>query len=295
MPLFHKGVITISSLLIYFLIGGTNFELVFAFALILIVGIPHGSTDLLLSKHIEGSKMREWPFWKFIITYLSVMMVYAALWYFFRGTAFVIFLTISAYHFGEAQLVSPKKKRAITPVVYLLWGYCALMILFIPHLAETKMLIVPYLIDPGLFEAFQANTLYILGALGLPLLLLLLLNSPDLFVKECIEMIMLFIISSYTSLLVGFAVFFAFWHSYDSASFQLLKLSKIKKGFNFRAWLKKAAPYTIISWVGIVIILLLAVRLDLSWPIITLFFVLVSLITLPHVIIMSRFYSKTER
>jgi Brp/Blh family beta-carotene 15,15'-monooxygenase len=294
MPLFHKGIITFASLLIFYLIGDTKLELVFAFALIAIMGIAHGATDHLLVQHLPVSKMKKWPLWKFIGAYLSIMMTYAALWYFFNGLAFLIFLIISAYHFGEAQLMIHKNKLRIVRFTYFLWGCCALLVLFLPHLTETKGLIVPYLIGIDTFEFFQNYALFILGIFGLPLLLLLVLSSRALFIRESIELAMLYIISSYTSLLVGFAVFFALWHAYDATSFQLLKLSEIKKGFGMRAWIRNATPYTVISWVGIIVIILLAVQLDLSWPLVTLFFVLVSLITLPHVMIMSRFYSETE-
>lgn len=295
MPLLHKGIITISSLLIYWLIGDSDLELIFALALISIIGIPHGSTDHLLSKYIGNQHINKWPLWKFIIAYLSVMAIYGLLWYFFKELAFTIFMAISAYHFGEAQLIQSNKVLNKAPVIYSLWGVCVLMVLFLPHLQETKELIVPYLVSAKSFEFFQTYSIYFLGAVGLSLSILLIFSSPKIFIKELTEFALLYMLSNYTSLLVGFAVFFAFWHSFDSASFQLMKLKMITKGFNLKNWIKKAAPYTIISWVGIIIIILIALQLELSWPLITFFFVLVSLITLPHVIIMSRFYSDEKQ
>lgn len=228
--------------------------------------------------------------WKFIAVYLTVMLLYGLLWYLQKEIAFILFLGISAFHFGEAQLISYQKKLKFHNIAYLLWGAAVLIILFIFHLEQAAHLIVPYLVSEAAFTFFQINAWYILGALMAPLLIILLLNSHKLLIKEVLELSLLMLISYFTSLLFGFAIFFAFWHSFDSTSHQLESLKKIKTDFNFSQWMKEAAPFTVISWIGLMLLTVLFIYMELSWPVTTLFFVLVSLITLPHIIVMSGFY-----
>jgi Brp/Blh family beta-carotene 15,15'-monooxygenase len=292
MRLSHKLIIALSSLLLYVLIGDTELELIIAFTLILIVGIPHGSTDHLLSGTLGNDGANKLSLWQFVLLYLSVMISYASIWYFYESVAFTIFLVISAYHFGEAQLIRSKMHSTSVHITYLLWGSTALLVLFLPHLPEIEALIVPYLISSEVMKVFSTLDLYILGIAIIPLFVLLYIHSPKLFFREALELLILYVISYNTSLLVGFAVFFAFWHSYDATIFQVLKLSALRKDFNLKSWVKAAAPYTIVSWLGIVLIIILANQFETSWPLITLFFIIVSLITLPHVIVMSRFYTE---
>lgn len=219
------------------------------------------------------------------------MLLYGLLWYLQKQIAFAIFLGISAFHFGEAQLISYEKKLKFSNIAYLLWGTVILITLFIFHLEQTAHLIVPYLVDASAFAAFQVNAWYILGALLVSLLIILLINSPKLLIKETMELSILMLISYHTSLLFGFAIFFAFWHSFDSTWHQLESLKKIKTDFNFVQWMKEAAPFTIISWFGLILLTVLFIYMELNWPVTTLFFVLVSLITLPHIIVMSGFYN----
>ncbi|MEQ8714362.1 MAG: Brp/Blh family beta-carotene 15,15'-dioxygenase, partial [Cyclobacteriaceae bacterium] len=120
--------------------------------------------------------------------------------------------------------------------------------------------------------------------------LLLMLIRKNALPKELAEFLLLLVISYNTSLLYAFAVFFVFWHSWDATSVQIFKLSTVKKGFNIKNWIKEAAPFTILSWAGIGLLLWLSTYWMSSWPLVTLFFILVSIITLPHTIVMSRFY-----
>jgi Brp/Blh family beta-carotene 15,15'-monooxygenase len=286
--------IALISILIYALIKDTQAELIIAFSLILLVGIPHGSTDHILSKSLGNQHARNLTLWQFVLIYLCIMAAYASIWYLYESTAFAIFLILSAYHFGEAQLIRQGIKTAFADVAYLLWGVSTLLVLFLPHLPEIESLIVPYLVNSEIMSVISTYYIYILGGAIVPLFIILFIQSPKSFLLEALELLLLYCISYYSSLLVGFAVFFTFWHSYDATIFQVLKLSAKRTDFNLKSWVKAAAPYTIISWIGILLIIFLANQFEINWPLITLFFVLVSIITLPHVIVMSQFYKENE-
>ena len=79
-----------------------NFE-GYMFAILLIgFGIPHGALDhkILFARgsFCFKEKMR------FYFKYISLMICMGSFWYFSPYFAFIFFMIISAYHFGQSQL-----------------------------------------------------------------------------------------------------------------------------------------------------------------------------------------------
>lgn len=290
MTILAKLLVMIFSLLVFEVVEGTLAEYVIAFAMIALFGIPHGATDHTLYSLGESQSKSKGLNWKFLGTYLVVMVAYAGLWYLSPFISFIAFLLMSAFHFGEAQLAYTRKLKMINRIA-MLSGISFLMILFLPHTDEVSTYIVPYFVSELVYEQFLAVGGYLTVISMLGLVLLLFLTRKELVIKEVIDLILVFVISYNTSLLFAFAIFFVFWHSWDATTIQIFKISLLKKGFNLRSWMKEAAPFSLISWFGIAVLLWLSTYWSTSWPLVTLFFVLVSIITLPHAIVMSRFYS----
>jgi Brp/Blh family beta-carotene 15,15'-monooxygenase len=72
------------------------------FALILlVVGIPHGAIDHLISNPVF--EIRSFKF--FLMKYISLIGLYLIVWYFFPLLALLAFLVMSAYHFGQTHFI----------------------------------------------------------------------------------------------------------------------------------------------------------------------------------------------
>lgn len=87
-------------------------DFVFAGILLLLTGIPHGAGDHLIAKKIADRLQLSFHLKPFIFYYLGIMAVYAVLWIIFPTSAFIIFIGISVFHFGDMEdlsAVQPKQ------------------------------------------------------------------------------------------------------------------------------------------------------------------------------------------
>jgi Brp/Blh family beta-carotene 15,15'-monooxygenase len=89
-----------------------NIDFIFAGILLLLTGIPHGAGDHLIAQKIADRHHLSFHLRPFIMYYLGSMAAYAMLWYLFPTIAFIIFMGISIFHFGDMEdlaAVQPKQ------------------------------------------------------------------------------------------------------------------------------------------------------------------------------------------
>ena len=80
-------------------------QIIGSFLLISLIGIPHGAIDnVILQSEYKMSKF------KFYGLYILSIVLYTLMWFILPIYAFLLFLLISAYHFGESQLVNHLSK-----------------------------------------------------------------------------------------------------------------------------------------------------------------------------------------
>ncbi|MHA8083218.1 Brp/Blh family beta-carotene 15,15'-dioxygenase [Aquirufa sp. A-Brett2-15D] len=108
------AIITIVYLICYLLMGpwDKTIDFIFAGILLLLTGIPHGAGDHLIAQKIADRHHLSFHLRPFIMYYLGSMAAYAVLWYLFPSIAFIIFIGISVFHFGDMEdlsAVNPKQ------------------------------------------------------------------------------------------------------------------------------------------------------------------------------------------
>lgn len=290
MSLTYKIIIAIIAVLVSQWLASDTFETTLAFILIILFGIPHGATDHVLHNLIKEGKINKLPKIDFLAYYLGAILAYGFLWYFFPSVSLLIFLVISAFHFGETQLIKAAGKDWQQYLIWCAWGSTALLILFFPHIAEIEALISPWLVSQYIMDWVASNDYYLLLFNFTILLIALFFQGWKMLMTQVFELMLLFALSYFSSLLLSFAIFFAFWHSRDATFLQLEKIKSHMKDFRLKSWISLALPYTIVSLIGIATIVLFVTYTKIDFPLVTLFFILVALITLPHVFVMSRFY-----
>jgi Brp/Blh family beta-carotene 15,15'-monooxygenase len=79
---------------------GTPLILVLLVAGVVILGLPHGALDPLVAKQLWGGR-QSFTMIRFLLLYTSVAALCAAGWMIAPNAALVVFLSISAYHFGS--------------------------------------------------------------------------------------------------------------------------------------------------------------------------------------------------
>ena len=95
--------------------------------------------------------------------------------------------------------------------------------------------------------------------------------------------------------LVAFAVYFGLWHSLGHI-LELIRFFRTQDGevTTIPAFYKKAALYTIVSFIGLGLLYAATQSFGLQDQMIALLFILISVVTLPHMVIVERLYQKRE-
>ena len=101
--------VTLLYLVAYLLLGpwSSSIDLYICGFLLLAIGIPHGAGDHLIAAKIAQRENLTFHLRPFIVYYLGIMLVYAALWFVSPLISFIIFIAISVFHFGDMEDVHP--------------------------------------------------------------------------------------------------------------------------------------------------------------------------------------------
>jgi Brp/Blh family beta-carotene 15,15'-monooxygenase len=106
--------------------------------------------------------------------------------------------------------------------------------------------------------------------------------SIAILIQFCLQTIVLMMIIFALPLYLGFGFYFGAWHS-------LLSFNLIRKQMNLTntisGWLlliKKALPFTIVAWLGIIALLIFQTHMQTEWLAISNLFMGIAILTLPH-------------
>nr|MBI1231723.1 beta-carotene 15,15'-monooxygenase [Cytophagales bacterium] len=254
--------------------------------LMVTLGIPHGAIDHLLYQENQGKKQN---LKTFILIYLGIMLVYLLCWYFYPIAALVLFIGMSAYHFGQSHFISvpaTSKKQ----LLYLSMGCFYLSVILFGDFNQTREILLN-LVD---IQFINPWTTPIIGSFFLTSSLLVLLQKTPKKYGFIIEMIVLGFCLYYMPLLLGFITYFCFWHALPSMMEEYYKLSFAKEN-NGLLFVKSLLPFSLISIIGIAFILVVFNQWLAEKDITLLFFIMVSLISAPHIWIMNLFLESTPK
>lgn len=271
----------------------SQYSWIVAVVLILFVGIPHGATDHLIFSRLS---LRQWGRVKwslFFLAYLGLMGLYALGWWQFPVFSLVLFLLMSAYHFGQANwsfMPLPRKKAQF--VVSLIWG---LWVIFTPLLfhSETSLAIVSQIV--GSPVEISGNTSLWAGLLLLVNLSMVLylrfrgwINRND-FLREVLHLALLELSFFVLPLLLSFAVYFTLWHSLGSMQDQVAFFSGDRPKYRWGHYLRQILPMTILALLGLGAFVFWQYS-DLMEGNLASLFVFIAVLTLPHMILMEKLY-----
>ncbi len=275
-----------------------EYELWFFAALMVLVGIPHGATDWLVFRHTRQEHINA-ARRQFYILYGSMMGGYALVWLLLPPLALVVFLIASFYHFGQSNFtyVDFREQLFLKRTVYCIWGAFVALMPILCHTDEATPIIRDII---GEYETFllllqEQSALLIYGLyllLGICYLSLYLSHLSDLSVisLEIVNVAVLSLLFFNTSLIISFTVYFAIWHSLHSFSEELTQLRALDSRLEAKDLIVKALPFTAVAILGMLLLFFALEQFSLDVPYLGIFFVLTSLVTLPHMWIVERLY-----
>ncbi len=249
-----------------------SFQIIFFAVGLFLVGIPHGALDNIVLTGNINEKIRI----PFIIKYLSIAFVYFILWMLAPSIALLFFLVYSAWHFGQSDMKEwfPETQSSLQNIS---WGLMLLVIILSGHIEETN----------GILSSMNTLTIPIENSIGIIIAIFTSIISLCWAIYRRKVAMILSVLTLFTSiylpLLTSFAIYFIGQHS-------ITGWSHLKSALNANniSLFKKALPYNLGAW-----FLLIGMILFINSLWISSFFILISCISLPHVLIMNLFYRKS--
>ncbi len=278
------------SVLIYFLFvflpndTAVNISYVVILIGLLLIGIPHGAVDHLLQK---DKKIALLPF---VLNYLFIVVLYFIVWQFLPLFSLLFFIVYSSFHFGESEFEEMGIK-IVSTAYYLkaiLLGFSILSFIILTHFGEAIDIVSSInglQFAQSIGKDFTDN-IYVFAVLSFVCIL-----SQIQFRKKQSSFLLIFIllIGLKLPLIVAFALYFIFQHSYNAWRHLQVGLSMSSVSLY-----KKALPFTLGALLVFVILLLPGkIKLDSSEGVIGYFFIFLACISLPHFLIMHIFYRNT--
>lgn len=298
-PRVYRPVLVLSLLII-----GASFVVDFsmgatAFALLMIAvvatGIPHGAVDHLVASELYGLRFTWRDQAKFYGAYLALMALYGGLWLVASGLSLFLFLLMTIYHFGQADLAYLRPTGWRRPAAYLSRG---LLVIGLPIVA------FPGIVDP-IFDAIATThllewtwmtehaSMLALGLVaqhGAMLAGLRPLMDRAALQREMLSTGIFALLFWTVHPLVAFAVYFGGWHALGHILELIRFFNRHDQPTSITDFYRKAAVFTVLSFVMLGALYVAAQAFGSQEQMIALLFILISVMTLPHMIIVERMY-----
>ncbi|MFT5264398.1 MAG: Brp/Blh family beta-carotene 15,15'-monooxygenase [Polaribacter sp.] len=278
---------------------GSNIQLAIAATLIFLVGVPHGAIDHII--FLEENKTT--PPLHFYLFYFSLMGGYILAWFYLPVLSFIFFLLLSAFHFGQSQFSDVQNtSKVISRILYFSWGASILsgLIFYQPlelHLIFSESADLQSF--TGIFNKEIYSILLPVSTLVCSSILVYwlwkgIISSHKFFME--VLLLLLIHLSFFTlPIVIGFTLYFATLHSTRVLVEEFNYLKRHRKTFNFHAFIQILLPYTLVSAVGGGLLLIASHMNWISISSIFLGLILISILTLPHSIVMDGFYRKMTK
>ena len=269
------NVLSLVSVVVAILLYQSGYELFLWAALaigFLVIGLPHGAVDHVTDLHLRGwSRIAS-----FIAVYLLKAFALALLWLMLPSFALTVFLCYSAWHFGQTDFTEWNLSSRFNSF---LWGSSVLMLMFLFHFEETISIVreIPGLRSVLFFEMMNRNTLFLLQLIPGVISLVLVVKYKSWNMLMTLLYIFLGIL---LPLVILFGIYFVFQHSVQG-----WKHLKVAMQTSYKSLWLKSLPYSIAGIVFLSYVLWMNPSNYFG-----IFFVVLSCISIPHVMSMDHFY-----
>jgi Brp/Blh family beta-carotene 15,15'-monooxygenase len=267
-------------------------EIIVAFAFIFTIGILHGANDLILIENTNDTK-KSISFRKNLVYYIIVVLSGLLLFYLLPILALLLFIIVSAFHFGDQQgLYFNFNTSKIILVAYpFVYGILILFLLFFFNSLEVENIVSAII-------RIQVSSFYITEILLTTLFLFLSLSAyfywkfkpfRSKIATELFYLMVFAILFKTSSLIWGFAIYFIIWHSVPSILDQMKFIYGSVSLQHFQTYCRNGFAYWLASVIGILVLYFLFKDQEIFNA---LFFSFLAAITFPHVLVILKMMHK---
>ena len=269
-------------------------QIILGFFLIFTFGILHGANDILLIKHLSSSIKKKSQL-KSLLYYVIVVLTGAVLFYIIPQIALLLFILVSAYHFGEQQWHTLKTKlHAVTAMLFqFFYGMLLLLLLFYMHNEEVQDIvykITSFAVPEPIFLLALQIASAVFG-IAVSYLFWKYESLRNKIATEIFYLAVFVILFKASSLIWGFALYFVLWHSIPSIIDQVIFLNGSFSIAYFKAYCKAAFIYWFVSIIGIAVLFFICKDEHFFNA---LFFSFLAAITFPHAAVIANIATNKE-
>jgi len=260
---------------------------------VLTVGLAHGAIDNVLMLGNNKSKNLQ-----FILYYLLVAIGFIISWLIMPNLTFLCFILVSAYHFGQSQFVEYKiPHKFLSGLLYVTWGFLVLLLAFGFNQIEltefsngwlSNISVFPLLIKHAITASFIFLVLF-------AMILIYSFKKSYISLSKIFQesyLLALISISFYLfNTVVGFSLFFLFIHSLKVIQQEFKFCTTKLEVSNMLSFVKLFLPLTFASIFGIAAVLTVTYLTGYQQMIPYVLIIMLSSFTIPHSLVMDRFYS----
>jgi Brp/Blh family beta-carotene 15,15'-monooxygenase len=285
----------------YFFSLNSTVQLIFFGLGVILFGIPHGSLDHFIYHKERNEEMNVRSLSKFLLFYVGFAVLYSLLWLISVELSILLFILISAYHFGEMDLKGLAIKTSLSSrILFSLYGLLFLVNYLLFQFPDVESILLGF---PG-FEADQVERLRLLYGYQeqvliasilffMPILTFYLYQSKLIGftqIEAVLQLLILMLIVFNLPILLGFGFYFNIWH----AGLSMIEIKKFlgwqDKSYWFiyrKSWITNGASFLMIA----VLFMIFQGNLE---RLLAIFFMSIAILTAPHMKVISALFSKNR-
>lgn len=266
---------------------------------LLVIGIPHGSIDHIVTAKVYNLRYTLRDQLPFYLYYFAMMIAMAVVWIISPLAGLLLFLAVTIYHFGQADLehlnLSPIPKR----LLFLSRGTMIMGLVLFSDISYTG----PVIQDITGLEilssefvvhySFQINLFFVLQYLLIQTGLIATSKETERnrFLNLSIDSVLLAALFWIVNPILAFSIYFGLWHSLGHVREMLDFFDQVGSPMNMKSFFIKSLPLTLITFAGMALMYGLIETVNIGMSIISLLFIIISVLTLPHMLIVEKMYS----
>lgn len=270
-----------------------NDQLIYSSFFILLIGIPHGAID-----HVLFFKKRKISKLKFYVLYIGLIFAFLILWHVSVFYSLIFFLFISAFHFGESQFPHINIHPIFKNIFYFIWGISLLSTLMFYNIDELNSITLFFddtVVLEQVYDLSKVSILFystnVFTFISMFIFIFMKKINLDRFFSEIFLLFLIHATFYLFPFIIGFTLYFVALHSLKVLNDEYIFLKKETPDFKIIDFIKLLAPYSVLSICFTALLLLLSYNNIIGYSVPLLSIMIISVITLPHAIVMNIFYN----
>ncbi len=227
---------------------------------IILLGIPHGAADLLVAEQNSDDRRTVFSKSRFLFNYISRLVLFSIVFWFFPVTANILFILFAAYHFGETDLSQFKTNTLPGKLFITSYGLVILSVILLHHFSEIEPMFLQF--ESGVKNQNFINWIGLHSAeLIISAGILFALSSSVYFffdrhtnktitARVLIQFAFILFILYQMPMLSGFTFYFVVWHSLLSLN-NIVSYLRKNNTYSYATIVKQILFYSALALSGI--------------------------------------------